>query len=64
MKKNKSFYKICATIINNNLNGLLEIIIEKEYKIYNLRRYDICVVESFLLKKVDEEIRHNILLYN
>jgi len=62
IKKNKSFYKICATICDNKENGLYEIIIEKNYKQYNLYKYDLCIVNSELLKKVDEDVWNNIYL--
>ena len=33
VKKNKSFYKICASATNNMENGIYEILIEKTYKL-------------------------------
>ena len=64
IKKNKSFFKICATICNYLENGLYEIIIEKNYKLYNLNKYDICVVKNDLLKKIQEDVWDNIYLEN
>lgn len=62
VKKNKSFYKICASIINNMENGMYEILIEKTYRIYRLEKYDICIVSTDLIKKVEEDVWDNIYL--
>ena len=42
--------------------GIYEILIEKTYRIYGLEKYDICIVSTDLLKKVEEEVWDNIYL--
>ena len=64
LKKNKSFFKIYATICNYIENGIYEIIVEKNFKLYNLNKYDICIVGNDLLKKIEEDIWDNIYLEN
>ena len=56
IKKNKTFYKICATIGKINENGSYIIIIEKDYKNYDLYKYDMCFVNVGLLKEIQSEI--------
>ena len=46
VKKSKSLFNICASISKIYENGIYDIIIEKNYKIYNLNKYDICVVDT------------------
>ena len=62
VKKNKSFFKICATICHYLYNGIYEIIVEKKYKLYHLNKYDIYIVGNNLLKKNQEKVWDNIYL--
>ena len=39
VKKKKTFYKLCASVCENFNNGFYKIIIEKNYKFYNLNIY-------------------------
>lgn len=64
VKKKNSFFKICASICENYNNGFYNIIIEKDYKIYDLEQYEICYVSSDLLKKVEENIWDEIYYEN
>ena len=41
-------------------NDFYNIIIEKNYKNYDLKKFDICYVKSDLLKKVEEDIWNEI----
>ena len=54
VKKPKTLFNICASICKIYNNGFYDIIIEKSYIIYNLDKYDICQVNSVLLKKISE----------
>ena len=56
VKKSKSLFNICASIANIYENGIYDIIIEKNYKSYNLNKYDIYVVDTSLLKKIMEDV--------
>jgi len=61
MKNKNVLYNICATIINDNLNGIYPIIIEKDYEFYNLNKNDICLVKSNMIKKVEYKVWLKIL---
>ena len=63
MKNKNVLYNICATIINDNLNGIYSIIIEKDYEFYNLNKNDICLVKSNMIKKVEYKVWLKILSY-
>ena len=64
MKKDKSFYKICAKIIRvlGNGNYIKEILFN--YIDYNLLKGNIFNVSLDLLKKCDEETFKNIISLN
>ena len=62
LKKNNN--KICCSICKNLENGLYDIIIEKDYKLYNLEKYDICNLSSSLLKNVQEDVWESILYHD
>ena len=51
VKKPKTLFNICASIYKIYNNGIYDIIIEISYINYNLDKYDICQVNSVLLKK-------------
>ena len=60
MKKKKTFIKLCVSIYEVSESGFYKIIIEKDYKNLNLKRYDICKVSNALLRKTDEDIWNQI----
>ena len=60
VKKKKTFIKLCVSICEVSGAGFYKIIIEKDYKNFNLKKYDICKVSNALLRKTDEDIWNQI----
>jgi len=61
IKKKQVLYDICGIIIKDAGGGNYEILIAKNYKKYDLYKFDICIANAILLKKIDIDIWNNIL---
>jgi hypothetical protein len=61
--KNKELcmYNICGVAVTIIGSGFYNIIISKDYEIYNLKKYDYCQVNNSIIKKVDNTIWKSIL---
>ena len=54
-------YTICGVVVNIIGPGIYNIIISKDYKLYNLKKYDYCQVSNNLKKKINLDIWKSIL---
>ena len=61
IKKKGLLYNICETVINVECNYLFKVVVQKEYKQYNLFKNNICVILNVLLKIVDFNTWYKIL---
>ena len=55
-------YNICGIIKEVVGSGIYLMVVAKDYKLYNLNKYDCCEVKNILIKKVDYEIWNDVLL--
>ena len=51
IKKKGVLYNICGTVINVESNYLFKVVVEKDYKQYDLFKSDVCLIPSVKLKK-------------
>ena len=61
IKVKNSMYNICGEVVGILGSGNYNIIISKDYPLYNLDKFDYCQVNNSLLKKVDIDIWKKIL---
>ena len=57
-------YNICGIIKEFVGSGIYLMVVAKDYKLYNLNKYDCCEVKNILIKKVDYEIWNDVLTNN
>ena len=53
VKTKNVLFDICGTVLSILSNNAFKILIEKDYPQYNLKKFDCCVVNCCLIKKVD-----------
>ena len=56
IKKKKSLYNICATILKKISLDQYEILIERDYIDYDLNKFDMCLINYNIIKKVDNNV--------
>ena len=61
IKKKKSLYNICATIVKKINLDQYEILIEKDYIDHDLYKFDICLANYNIMKKVNYNVWFKIL---
>ena len=61
LKKNNSLFNIWGTVIDSDIKGKNNILIEKDYKEYGLKLNDVCIVNHNLIKKIEYNVRLKIL---
>ena len=61
IKRKNALYNICGTIIGIETKANYRIIIEKNYPEFKLEKYNICIANMNILKKIDYNLWHKIL---
>ena len=54
-------YNICGVVVTALGSGFYNIIISKDYDLYDLKKYDFCQVNNSPIKKIDINVWKKIL---